>query len=122
MIHNLIKNSFQMTILELKKKKSSNLIIFLIIIKTLYGHSHIFDLLTTLFTVIFLICIGLDIDKNNNIIDNVFAKNTAMLGFITWFIGNTSVISKNPNIPNMLSNLFKSTIKILTVPEINEAI
>lgn len=109
------KLTTQMSNFEIKNKKSSIFVIFLIIIKKLYGCSPIFKLIIGLFATIVFLNISNDIDNNNNIMENKSTKNYATLFFVTYLIGNTSIIDKNPNIKNLISSLLSSIINTLTL-------
>ena len=117
-LDDLINNikTFQPTNFEIKNNKSLVFVVFLIIIKKIYGCTLIFDLLLTLFSVIVLIYISKDMDKNNNIMANETTKNYTLLGLITYVIGYTPLINQNTKISSSLSNMVSTIINTITLP------
>ena len=105
---------------NITSNKSKFLIFFLLIIKAIYGHTYIFDILCILYTVVVLTYVTNDIDKGNNIMENQSTKKYGLIGLLVYFISKNNFINKNVNLDGlliktltMINNTLTGTIAIL---------
>jgi hypothetical protein len=120
MIDNLINNSLNNTIdfinnlsQNIKDNKTKILLIFLLVIKKIYGNTTIFDILCILYTVIVFLYMSDDIDKGNNFLENSSIKKHGLMGLMIYFISNSTMISHNTNLGSNISNLMKMLMNII---------
>ena len=107
-INSLVNNTKNLN-QYIKDNKSKILIIFLLIVKKIYVHIIIFDIICTLYTTIVLLYITNDIDKSNDIIANPLIKKYSLLTSIIYFISNDSIINQTTNLGSSITPFNIST-------------